>query len=93
MRQDFDCGAEDVFFDHDGLQGRLDATALQLLNTCNTFTMEHERLEKHSGRSATSHARVESLLSSSVSCFVNAVSCFVNDEIAANRARGTSVVA
>lgn len=51
-----------------------------------------ERLEKHFGRSAASHLRLEALPASFVSSFFDVVACLVSDEVAAYHARITDVL-
>lgn len=59
MCQEGDCKMEDVLFERDSLQVRLDATASQPPDVCKTLTMVRERLEQHSGRAATSQLQLE----------------------------------
>lgn len=64
---------EDVVFERDSLQVRLDATDLQLLNARNSLRTGRERLEQHLGSLESSCLPLETLQSSRVSGFVNGV--------------------
>lgn len=72
---------------------RLNPKASQLSRVCNSMVAVCERPEQHLGRSAVSHLRLDSFLSTTVPRFVKRVACLVSDEVAANRARLTDVVA
>lgn len=53
MHQDFGRRVEDVLFERDGFQVRLDATGLRLLGVSQWLNVAFERLEEHLGCSAT----------------------------------------
>lgn len=93
MRQEIDLKMENVLFERDGLEERLDSTASQLFGARHSLRAVHERLEQHSGHSSAGHLRLESLLAYTVTGFVDRVDRLVGDEVAALRTRLTDVVA
>lgn len=84
---------EDVIFERDDLQVKLDLAASQLSGACNALPVAREQLQQWWGRSALSHFRLESLLIGSVSGFVVKVARLVTDEGATYRASNTNIVA
>lgn len=70
----------------------LELTALQLPGIDNYVIAAHERFEYHRGQSASSHLRLELLLSSSVSCFVDAPAHLVKDKVPPHHFRLTGVI-
>lgn len=71
---------EDVIFERDRLQARLDAMDLHFLGLRNSSKAVLERLEYHSGSSGGSHVWPQSLLLSSFYGFVDEVASLVCDE-------------
>lgn len=93
MSQERDHKVQDVLFDCVVQHLHLNSMASQLSVARRYLTAPRERLEQHFGRSAARHLRVESLLSSSVSSFVDRVTSFVSEEVAAYHATLTDLVA
>lgn len=59
MHQDCDRNVEDVLFENDGLLERLNSSASQLPNVCNSLTVGHDLLEEYCGGLAGSHLMLE----------------------------------
>lgn len=92
VREEGDISVEEVLFQRHDLQVCLDATASKLLGACISLGVEREQLEQHGALSPSSRFRLESLLSSSVSRFIDDFARFVTDELAAHHARPSMVV-
>lgn len=77
---------------HDGLPLRLDATAADLRGVGRLLMASFGSLEQHRRRLRAGHLPLESLLSSSLCYFMDAVPRLVSEKGAAHRVRLTGVV-
>lgn len=89
MREERDPKLEYVLFKCNGPQVRSDATVPQLSGVLNSLMAACKRPEQHDAPSAASPLYLESLLSSSVSNFIDGFSCLVIEEVATHSGRST----
>lgn len=84
MRQECHCKVKDVLYKRDGLQLRLEWTASELSVVRNSLMAVRERIEQHCRLFSAGHLRLEPLLVTPDSSFVDMVACLVSDEMAAH---------